>query len=870
MKRYSLATFGVPLVFACLGLTATAQESVPASEAENTNLWFVELDGAPTAEGANLGTVRAEKAAFRAAARAAGIKFRERRSYDVLFNGFSVEITPAQRGALSSLPGVKALWPVDVIDAPESPRPGGAPDLEYAIQMTGADIVQNSLGYTGEGIRVAVMDTGVDYDHADFGGDGVARSNSTMFPNSRVVAGWDFVGDAFDAGLTPVPDAYPDDCNGHGSHVAGIVGASGEVTGVAPDVSLGAYRVFGCDGSTTSDIMLSAMERALADGMHVLNMSIGSRAQWPQYPTAVAASRLQDLGMVVVASIGNNGPGGSVPDGPYAAGAPGVGHKVIGVASYDNTHIIQNAFEVSGGVGLVGYSTASGSPVPPDSGTFPLAATGSPTSVDDGCLAAQFAGFPAGSIALIRRGACAFYIKAANAQAAGAIAVVLYNNAPGPINPTVAGDPPISIPVVAVLAEDGVAMDAAIATGATLTWGAGTVVNVNPTGGLISGFSSFGMAADLSLKPDLGAPGGSIYSTIPLENGGHGQNSGTSMAAPHVAGAVALLLEADPDIAPDAVRPRLQNSATPSLWNGNPGLGFLDNVHRQGAGLLDIEAAILADVDVVPGKLSLGESQSGPRTERLTVTNRGNAAVTLDLTAVSALATGPKSQVSYPAVSYFLGQATVAFSSPTLNVPAGGSATVDVTVTAPAALSTLPDLSQYGGYVVMTAQGSGDEYRVPFAGFVGDYQDVPVLTPTANGFPWLAQLVGPSYFNRPAGAVYSMVGDDVPFFLVHLDHQSRHYEFRVLNSNGKPVHPVFMKFEEDDYVTRNLTAGGFFAFAWDGTRSHDNGKGNGDHRKLVPNGTYLVELRVLKALGDPANPEHWEVWTTPPVTIARP
>ncbi|MEQ9563265.1 MAG: S8 family serine peptidase, partial [Woeseiaceae bacterium] len=420
------------LMALCLVATAaTAQESIPSSEAENGNLWFVQLVGAPTADGAKLADVKSRKDAFRQAAASAGVPYREIRSFDVLFNGFSVEVSPVHRAALESLPGVEAMWPIEVIDAPIAPEPGGLPNLESAIVMTGADVVQNSLGYKGTGIRVAVMDTGIDYDHADFGGDGVARSNSPMFPNPRVVAGWDFVGDAFTAGLTPEPDQYPDDCGGHGSHVAGIVGANGGAIGVAPEVLFGAYRVFGCDGSTTADIMLAAMERALADGMQVLNMSIGSRAQWPQYPTGAAATRLQKNGMVVVASIGNNGPGGSAPDGPYAAGAPGVGHDVIGVASYDNTQLAQPAFAVNPGNVLAGYNTATGSPLPPSSGTFPLARTGTPATANDGCDAAQFAGFVPGSIALIRRGTCSFYIKSANAQSAGAIGVVLYNNQPG-------------------------------------------------------------------------------------------------------------------------------------------------------------------------------------------------------------------------------------------------------------------------------------------------------------------------------------------------------------------------------------------------------------------------------------------------------
>jgi subtilisin family serine protease len=157
--------------------------------------------------------------------------------------------------------------------------------------MTGADFVQNTLGFTGKGIKVAIMDTGIDYDNPDLGG--------CFGRGCRVFTGWDFVGDAYNADSssllyspTPVPDANPDDCNGHGTHVSGIVGANGVVKGVAPDVRFGAYRVFGCNGSTEADIMLAAMERALADHMDILNMSIGSAFTWPQYPTAVAADRL--------------------------------------------------------------------------------------------------------------------------------------------------------------------------------------------------------------------------------------------------------------------------------------------------------------------------------------------------------------------------------------------------------------------------------------------------------------------------------------------------------------------------------------------------------------------------------------------------
>jgi minor extracellular serine protease Vpr len=865
------------VAFAGLALSASAaaedvEELTPLTPApsaetglmtnETTNLWFVELSSPPAADGTSASTLKNEKAAFRSAAKQAKLAYTERYAFDTLWNGLSVRTDPSQIGKLSRIPGVSAVYPVATISLPEDEGP--IPDLATALAMTGADIAQNTLGYTGSGIKVAVMDTGIDYDHADLGGDGVARSNSNVFPTSRVLTGWDFVGDAFNAdptspsyNPTPTPDQYPDDCAGHGTHVSGIVGASGAVTGVAPGVTFGAYRVFGCEGSTTADIMIAAMERALRDHMDVLNMSIGSAFQWPQYPTATAADRLVNNGVSVVASIGNSG-----ANGLYSTGAPGNGNKVIGVASFDNTHISLPTFTVTPAGLTIGYTNATGAPAAPTSGSLPLAKTGTPSSTADGCAAADFAGVPAGSAVLIRRGTCSFYQKSFNAQNAGAAAVVLYNNVAGRINPTVAGSPPITIPVVAVSDTEGVAINNAINSGAqTLNWTDQVASFPNPTGGLISSFSSYGLAPDLSLKPDIGAPGGFIRSTWPLELGGYASISGTSMASPHVAGAVALLLQAMPDTSSQAVRSMLQNSAVPKPWWGNPGLGFLDNVHRQGAGMLRIDNAILATTKVDPGKLALGESEAGPQTRTLTIRNLGASAVTYDLSHAAALATGP----STFSPSFFNAPAAVAFTQAGIPVssvvaPAGGSTTVDVTITANAGL---PDRSQYGGYVVLTPQGGGQVLRVPFAGFKGDYQSIQVLVPTANGFPWLARCT-PTTCNRvpPASSVFNMTNaDNIPYVLVHLDHQSRKLQIEVFDAvSGKAWHRAV----DEQYLGRNSTATGFFAFPIDGTTS------KGPKTYTLPDGTYTLTLSVLKALGDAANPAHWETWTSPAFTIDRP
>src|SRR4029079_7604896 len=124
-------------------------------------------------------------------------------------------------------------------------------------------------------------------------------------------------------------------------------------------------------------------------------------------------------------------------------------------------------------------------------------------------------------------------------------------------------------------------------------------------------FSSYGTEAELTLKPDIGAPGGFIKSTYPIEKGTYASLSGASMASPHVPGAVALLLEAHPSLPASQVRDVLENSADPRPWSGGPGLGLLDLTHRQGAGMLDIPSAIEATTRISPGKISLGEGNGG-------------------------------------------------------------------------------------------------------------------------------------------------------------------------------------------------------------------------------------------------------------------
>jgi hypothetical protein len=490
-----------------------------------------------------------------------------------------------------------------------------------------------------------------------------------------------------------------------------------------------------------------------------------------------------------------------------------------------------------------------------------------------------------GKAVLVRRGTCSFYAKAFNAQNAGAAAVVLYNNVAGRVSPTVAGAPPITIPVVAVSDKEGATINTGLVAGAvTLTWTNELHSFPNATGNRISSFSSFGLAADLTLKPDIGAPGGFIFSTLPLEQGGHGSLSGTSMSSPHVAGGVALLLESranlrrahggnddsgddeswrrgdddDRNLArAEDVREILQNSAEPKAWFGNPSLGFLDNVQRQGAGMLKIDDAVLATSTLKPGKLSLGEG-SGPIAQRITIRNNGRTSMTYTLSHAPALSNGP--QIFTP--SFLTGFADVAFSAPSVTVGPGDSRSVSVTVTPNAGL---PDKSIYGGYVVVT-DSARKVLRVPYAGFKGDYQTIQILNEANLPAPFQGSpllLDGKGKVVAPDHAAFTLKGDDQPAVAFHMDLQARRLTLEVIDSGGKTLGRA----TDIEFMPRNATSTGVFVLSWDGTFMPGQ---NGKKVKIAADGQYTLRLSAEKPLADKNNPAHVESWTSPSLTIHRP
>jgi len=819
--------------------------------------YIVQVSGAATADGGSAGAAKASQDQVLTEAGTEGLNVRRTASFTSAYNGMTVTASGADADQLRDVSGVLAVWPVLQVAAPD-PVVNPTKDLVSALAMTGADVAYSELGLTGQGIKVGVIDTGIDIDHPDLGGTG--KPGTTPFPSSRVKWGYDFVGDAYDpasadpAKETPNPDRNPDDCAGHGTHVAGIIGANGDfatggVRGVAPGVSFGSYRVFGCDDNagTSTDVILAAMDRAIADHMDVVNMSLGDTyMSWPSYPTSVAAQTMQKAGVILVAAAGNEG-----LDGTFTASTPSVSDGAISVASLENTKIPVQAFSTSAGA-KVAYLPADGAPVTPTTGSLALALAGPDGDGAANTACTQISADVRGKAALVSRGTCGFYDKALTAQRAGAAAVILYNNEPGLAGATVVGDEPITIPVVVISLSDGTALATALTSGpVSLTWSPLWITSVNPVGGLVSDFSSYGLAADLSLKPDLGAPGANILSTWPIEKGSYSTQSGTSMASPHVAGAVALLLQAKPELRGKTtkVRELLQTTGSLAPFTKAPASGELEPVHHQGGGLIQIVTALTTQQTVSPGKISLGEGSAGPKTTSITVTNTSAKPVTYAITKSDGVAT----EGSY--IDAFLPDTTATMSAPkTVTVPARGKTTVKVTITAPTAHPT----AIYGGWVTFTAAGA-TTLHIPFAGMVGDYQSVTVLG--GVGLPTLE-----SEAEHP---VYTMKGGDYPAVALHLDYPANNLRIDIFRVGWRglltPIAPNYRNWVNSGPTGKDpLDA--YEDYTFNGTYTTLGQKGK---QFPIRNGTYVIVITVTKALASGHSRGDYETWTSPTFTITQ-
>lgn len=766
------------------------------------------LDGAARDRDAasQLDIILREQATFSAALGRSSLRVQELYRLQNVYNGAWLYVDAAEVAGLAGLPGVKALHPIVLHEL----------DHATSVPLIGAlEAWAGSDEYQGETIKVAVIDSGIDYLHATFGGDGnyddfdFASSDipEGLFPTAKVAGGWDFVGDNYDARFpetsTPVPDPNPMEClvgggaAGHGTHVAGSVAGYGVLAdgstfsgdyadlvtmsmqdyvdmfriapGVAPKAELYALRVFGCNGS--SAMVPVAIEWAVLEGMDIINMSLGSSFGSESDPSSAISNWASEMGVIVVASAGNSG------DQYFSHGSPGVASSVISVASSDNAGTVTAAFEIQNATvnsDLVGLHPAGLA----NFGPREFSVEGTAELANDPLACEPLTNDLSGKIAVVLRGTCEFAVKAANAQQAGAIGILITNNAPGAGPMGMSGtNPDITIPIMSASYDDGNAIIEDLRDGSSMFMrldSKATFFQYNPAiENRLSSFSSRGVGrVGNLLKPDIAAPGGSIYSAAVATSNRGFSLSGTSMAAPHMAGVMALLREQNPNATVAELKARVMNTATVDIWQALGAGTTFSSPSRVGAGRVHIPNALASSVIAYyedhPERVSVSfglvqVAASGPDWDEkrpIVIRNDGTSAQTysvyFDARYVN---TGIAFSITDAANN------TVS----EVNVAAGATETVHVrAVIAPDSLNKTGDptvgpggsrswMAEAGGHVVFAANDAPD-LRVPVhiaaraASEMGVAEAAPTLPADQTGSVSLTPTGTPVYFFTPGSA----------------------------------------------------------------------------------------------------------------------
>ena len=636
-------------------------------------------------------------------------------------NGIKVRATPAQLASMATLPGVVGLKPVLTY------KPVNA----VSVPFIGAPAVWGgSPAFHGEHIKLAIVDTGADYTHANFGGPGTVKAFNDAFANStkpadpalfgpdapKIKGGTDLVGDDYNASDpkhdTPVPDPNPLDCNGHGSHVAGTAAGFGENAdgttfhgpydantpnrsfrigpGVAPLADVYAVRVFGCVGST--NVVVEAIDWAVEHGMQIISMSLGADFGPSDTADAEAATQAAEAGLIVVSAAGNAG------QSVYFTGSPAAADKTLAAAAMDSTATFPGA-NVTLNTGIRLTAQNNNAAVLPASSlpifVLPDTSKTGTGGVSLGCDENEFD--PAkitGKVVVALRGVrpgfnCARVDRAIFGQRHGAAAVVLINNGPG--FGVFEGDifdhgNLVTIPFLGVagVSQTTLSADArSLIAAQSLTLAATNIAN--PGFRFFASFTSGGPRnLDSFLKPDVTAPGVSILSTA-IGTGNMGVRlSGTSMATPHVSGVAALALQSHPSWDPEDVRLAIANTADASqLLGSSSTVPF--QVKVGGSGLVQPFAAtrtsVVARGTRDAGNVSFGVAEfsrdfSGE--EHIRVQNNGSSKQTFTASAIL----GPGSTDPTKALN---APHSVAVSPSTLSLKPGEHADVRVRLSVPAA-----------------------------------------------------------------------------------------------------------------------------------------------------------------------------------------
>ncbi|HYS07083.1 MAG TPA: S8 family serine peptidase [Candidatus Dormibacteraeota bacterium] len=599
-----------------------------------------------------------------------GLGGRELGRVSKALNAVIVRVDASRIPDIAALPGVEGIRPV--IDYQL--------DLSDTVPYIGASAVQ-AAGFNGTGIRVAVLDSGIDYTHAFLGGAGTAaaytaaygtttsdaRNTTTdgLFPTAKVVGGFDFVGEVWptpnaalcglDASGNPrtclLPDPDPIDCGpaaipapcagSHGTHVSDIIAGNdgGSHKGVAPGASLYAVKICSSVSNSCSGVgLLEGMDFALdpngdgdiSDAVDVVNMSLGSAYGQKEDDLSAASANAVNLGIIVVAAAGNNA------DRPYITSSPASTPEVISAAQTQVPSATVYPLVINSPASIAGtYANASTVDWAPIGAGFTSKEV---AFVGRGCPGDPYLADPAGKVALIDRGVCAVSLKVNRAAHAGAVGVLIGLVAAGDAISFSFGGGDMFVPTLVITQSTSNLIKANLA--------APVVVTVSPAftvplvGSMVSSSARGPSISYQAVKPDIGAPGASVSA---VAGSGTGQEAfgGTSGATPMIAGSAALLLNAYPSRTPAEIKSLLMNTAETNITT-NPALqpGVLAPISRIGGGEVRVDRALNSttaawDDDDNTGSLSFGYSAvASPTTLNKTVRvrNYGATARTYSIT----------------------------------------------------------------------------------------------------------------------------------------------------------------------------------------------------------------------------------------------
>lgn len=794
-------------------------------------------------------------------------------NFTTVVNGFSTEV---KYGNIKLIEKADRVATVHI--AHEYTRPEVKPEMLYSKELVEAQAAWDEYGFKGEGMVVGVIDTGIDTEHRDMVLSEETEEKLTKDFVDGIVAEKGLPGKYY---TEKVPYAYNymdqndtildlgAEASEHGMHVSGTVGANGDednggLKGVAPEAQILGLKVFGNDPempSTYSDIYVKAIDDAIKLGVDVINMSLGSTAAFvlPEDPEQKAIERAVDNGVLMAISAGNSAHFGNGFANPLSAnpdigvsGSPGLSYDSLQVASYENDYMDLDAVSYSFGEETGEAPFLSASSVHPntlETKNYELAdgGLGHPEELEN----------VDGKFALIKRGELNFTDKAKNAQAAGALGVIIFNNADGFIN--MATEPSITIPQLFMLKTDGDKLAEALAANeaVVISFNGETAKAKNPSAQTMSAFTSWGVTPNLDFKPEITAPGGQILST--LQDDEYGMMSGTSMAAPHVAGGSALVLErVDAEFGLEnaervnMAKNILMNTAKAQIDQGTVNAAFSWNIpyspRRQGAGLMQLHAALSTPAVVVEkntkeAKVALKEVEDQFEFE-LTVRNYSNEEISYEAAANLQTDLSDEGMMGWSAS--LLEAQEILNSSITINgeettvvtVPANAEATVKVAVDVSDAQVIQPsvtgdfttgvDIDEEfpNGYFVegfVTLKDVNDvnpELSVPYVGFKGEWDKAPVVDDPiweANSFYGMTGLVDESLTFLGYSAVegvynkefiaFSPNGDSVQDQLIPVLsflRNAKKVEYNILDSEDNKLRTI----RTENHARKNYYDGG--------------------------------------------------------------